>query len=153
MKKLRAKRGMTLIEVLVFMSLALIVIASSFKLLSQIQSNDRLHEERLAAFSFVQTEAEKIKETDYYKLGEGYDVNIWTNSSGLVGTSLTSIVETEFYKGIPANLKIVCRPSYNSDVGDYYKVDLNLIWKSKTSGGKKITQVQELRVIRTPSTR
>lgn len=123
---LRACSGSTLVEVLVFSTLALFVLGSSFPLLSRLMASDKAHEERLAAFTFLQKSGQQLRAVPYGLLTNGFvEVD---------GKYEKNIASTNFYKNISARYKVHLVPTSNGQVGDYYKADLELRWSTRIGG-------------------
>jgi len=117
---------MTLVEVLVFSSLALLVLGGSFPLLSRLMASDKAHEERLAAFVFLQRSGEQLGVVPFEMLTNGFaEVN---------GKYERNVASTNFYKTIPARYRVRLIPRTNNQQGRYYQADCELWWSTKTSG-------------------
>jgi len=117
---------MTLVEVLVFSSLALLVLGGSFPLLSRLMASDKAHEERLAAFMFLQRSGEQMGVVPFEILTNGF--------SEVNGKYEKNIASTNFYKTIPARYRVRLIPRTNNQQGHYYQADLELWWSTKISG-------------------
>jgi type II secretory pathway pseudopilin PulG len=135
--------GMTLVEVLVFSSLALMVLGGSFPLLSRLMASDKAHEERLAAFMFLQNSAEQLSVVPFESLTNGFEEVVGNNGSRYKKV----IASTNFYKTISAKYRVQLLPKTSSQTGDYYLALFELRWSTKIGGlpkQKHSTQISKV---------
>ena len=122
--------GMTILEVVVFVSLALFVLGTSFPLLSRLMASDRAHEERLAAYTFLQKSGQQLGVIPYKSLTNGFSR---TGNTDKYRYKM-EFLETNFYKNISGRYQILLVQMDNGQIGDYYKADLELKWTTKIGG-------------------
>ena len=122
----RSKCGMTIIEVVVFMSLAFMVLAGSFPVVTQLRISDKVHEERLAAFLFVHKELEELKARPYAVVTDGF--------AELANGNYKKVNSVSFYKNVSGEYKILLKPRTNANFGDYYLVEMELSWDTTING-------------------
>ena len=122
--------GMTLVEVLVFSTLALLVLGSSFPLLSFLMASDRAHEERLAASLFLQTAGEQLQTVPFNALTNGF--------TRINSKKYKKVVNpTNFYKTVSAKYRVYLFPKTDPRVGNYYQASLELKWSTEINGRPK----------------
>jgi len=141
----KSRRGMTLIEVVIFMFLTFFVLKSSFPLLTRLRYADRAHAERLAAINLANRTYEKLLQTPpsretapagYKKIKQGttiYYSKIYAS--------------TNFYKNSTLNLQVRLYPESSSTLGDYYKGEIRMRWNSKLSPKKTKSQTETITVL------
>ena len=140
----RRRVGMTLLEVVVFMTLALFVLGGSFPLISRLLYSDRAHEERLAAYNFAQSISEdlrsKLATTGYDSVVDGYPFN---------GSFYDRrISNTNFYKNVEMkSLRVRLFPKTDNKIGDFYKVFIDMKWKTHLRAGKTDLETDRLVLI------
>jgi len=121
---------MTLVEVIVFMMLALMVLAGSFPVVTQLRISDKVHEERLAAFLFVHKNVEELKARSYIKVTDGFT----KLPNGHYKKVDNSVV---FYKGVTGTNTIEIIPSVSTNFGGYYLLNIDLDWDTTINGMSK----------------
>ena len=123
----RRRAGMTLLEVVVFMTISIFVLGGAFPVISRLLYADRAHEERLAAYNFALSISEelrsKLASTGYDSVVDGYSFD---------GSRYEKLIsDTNFYKNIEMNsVDIRLYPKSNSKIGDYYKVVISMKWRT-----------------------
>lgn len=144
-KREMRQRGMTLIEVVIFMSLILFVAGSTFPLISRLRLSDKSHEERLAAFAFIQSSAEELKEKPYVELTNGF---VFKASDKCFERIVSS---TNFYKNIPADFSIRLFLQDTPDlVGDCYRAEIDIEWETTVSDSLRKKSSSQLSVLLFP---
>ncbi len=128
------RMGTTLVEVVVFLSLALFVLAGTFPLLSYLMVADKATEETLAAFTFLQASGEKWKVRPYNSLTNGLTQYTTTNGttyyrSDLITTSFGKTVAGQYYEDL--------YPQATTGIGEYYRLAVVLQWSTEIGGVPK----------------
>jgi len=121
---------MTIVEVLVFMTLAFMVLAGSFPVVTQLRISDKVHEERLAAFLFVHKNVEELKARSYIMVTDGFT----ELSNGNYEKVDNDVV---FYKGVTGTNTIEIIPSVSTNFGAYYLLNVDLYWNTTINGTPK----------------
>ena len=132
---------MTLLEVVIFMSLAMMVLAGSFPVIRQLRTSDKVHEEHLGAFLFIHKTIEEMKACPYKTITNGFTKT--TNNHYKKTDNSVS-----FYKGVTGTNQVEIIPSSSSDCGDYYLINIDLWWNTTINGlPKRESHKQETFVI------
>jgi type II secretory pathway pseudopilin PulG len=135
------KNGMTLVEVVIFMSLAMLVLAGSFPVINQLRTSDKVHEERLAAFLFIHKNVEEMKAQPFKTITNGFTKTTNDHYKKVDSSVL-------FYKGVTGTNQVEIIPSSSSDYGDYYLINIDLWWDTTVNGlPKRQNHKQETFVI------
>jgi len=132
MKRKTQQSGMTLVEVLVFMFLALAVLGGSFPLLSRLMLSDKANEERLAAFLQAQSGIELLRGKDYADLLDGFAVERVT--PGWTSYQLQQNPRPIKISGnVPATCGIRLIKHQSADYGEYCQTQFEIKWTTRLS--------------------
>ena len=141
------RQGMTLVEVVLFMTLALFVLGGSFPLISRLRYADLAHEKRLAAINFANTTCENLRATTYATLTSGYTKDASTSGTVYYDKYYNA---TNFYKTATLDMRVRLYEETDPTLKDYYRGEIRLQWDSKLSLKKTERQEEIITVLLFP---
>lgn len=117
---------MTLVEILIFMVLALSVLGSSLTLSAQISRMERSSEEILMAFLFNKSVAESLLTSNFNSITDGF-------AEAETGCYTKTNSTAEFLPHLFGKHVLILEKETNKDTGAYFKATSKLEWNSSAT--------------------